>query len=1003
MSIRTRTFGLLPVAAVATILVAQPALAQDADGWRTIEFETTEVTEADVALSPDGQSLVFTMLGHLFRLPVEGGTAEQLTFGPYYDSEPAFSPEGRRVAFVSDRDGSEGNVFVLEVATREITQVTQESSAGQPTWSPDGQAIVYLSFMRERQVSGGFDFSVVRRVDLNGGPPETVSDQPQLTSSAFHLPDGRLAWAVLENTGSSQVSTKIEVRSEDGVVSTLHVFEGIADRVVASPAGDGLYGRRYLSPPFRGSEDLLFVSLADGTERRISRLSRLHYPRPRFAVSPDGQSLYHGQAGRLWKVELPGGAVEPVAFHASVRLEVRDPVAPAKSDLAVAGDARQPRSILNPRLAPDGRSLVFGAAGHLWQQPLEGGQARRLSQGSAFESEPVFSPDGTQLAFVHREKGKEEVRVFSFAGQLTRTLASGSIYWDPSWSPDGRRVVFVERGGALGGASQCPCRVVAVTVEDGEREVLIGSRSQWSTRPHFSSDGQWLYFVASPSPRTLYRLRLGEEAEPEPLSQLTRRGISRALVSPDGTRVAFQRNLEIWLAPIGNAPIGDEDVRQFSPEGGDNFAFTPDGSALIYSAGNRVWRQPVNGGSRQEIPVRLQLERPIPPPLLLRHVRVLNFDAGGFSPETSVFIEQGRIEWIGSEQDLPPETVIVDAEGRFAIPGLFDLHVHTPLGGASEDAYLGYGVTSVRDVGGWLAWLNALADRSEASGDPVPRYFFSGAHPVQAVPALGDFYSRVMLEGDEAARSYVRRLKEAGVSFIKVHPPISWPLQRAVAEEARRLNLPVVGHGVQPLEIIRSVTLGYWTLEHLMSVHDDVHQMLAAAGTRATPTLALGGTTQLMRDEPERLADPKLRAFVPGWWMREAPRATPRSPTRTVLADRLASIRAAHAAGVSLQIGTDSQSGVRLLFYGAALHWELENFVQAGLSPFEVLRIATQQAAEAVGAEDDLGTLEPGKLADIVLLDENPLDDIRNTQSIWRTIKGGFVFDPEELRPPSGN
>ena len=252
MSIRTRTFGLLPVAVVATILVAQPALAQDADGWRTIEFETTEVTEADVALSPDGQSLVFTMLGHLFRLPVEGGTAEQLTFGPYYDSEPAFSPEGRRVAFVSDRDESDGNVFVLDLANQQIRQITHEPWAARPAWARNGQAIVYLSFMRERQVSEGFDFSVVRRVDLNGGPPETVSDQPQLTSSVFHLPDGHLAWAVLENTESSQVSTKIEVRSEDGVVSTLHVFEGIADRVVASPAGDGLYGRRYLSPP---SED----------------------------------------------------------------------------------------------------------------------------------------------------------------------------------------------------------------------------------------------------------------------------------------------------------------------------------------------------------------------------------------------------------------------------------------------------------------------------------------------------------------------------------------------------------------------------------------------------------------------------------------------------------------------------------------------------------------------------------------------------------------------------
>ena len=121
---------------------------------------------------------------------------------------------------------------------------------------------------------------------------------------------------------------------------------------------------------------------------------------------------------------------------------------------------------------------------------------------------------------------------------------------------------------------------------------------------------------------------------------------------------------------------------------------------------------------------------------------------------------------------------------------------------------------------------------------------------------------------------------------------------------------------------------------------------------------------------------------------------------RGMWAVRLASIRAAHAAGVSLQIGTDAEIGVPRRFQGAPLHWELENFVQAGLSPLEVLRIATQQAAEAVGAEDELGTLEPGKLADIVLLDANPLEDIKNTQTIWRVIKGSWVFDPEKLRPP---
>ena len=223
---------------------------------RTIEFETSEVTAADVALSPDGQTLIFTMLGHLFRLPAAGGTAEQLTFGPYYDTDPVFSPDGTRVAFVSDRDGSEGNVFVLELANRQIRQITHEPWAARPAWARDGQAIVYLSFMRERATDAlqgyrlGYHFSVVRRVDLNGGQPETVSDQPRLSSSVFHLPDGRLAWTVLETAESSQASTKINVRSEHGVVSTLHVFEGIADRVVASPAGDGLYGRRYLSPPF---------------------------------------------------------------------------------------------------------------------------------------------------------------------------------------------------------------------------------------------------------------------------------------------------------------------------------------------------------------------------------------------------------------------------------------------------------------------------------------------------------------------------------------------------------------------------------------------------------------------------------------------------------------------------------------------------------------------------------------------------------------------------------
>ena len=185
--------------------------------------------------------------------------------------------------------------------------------------------------------------------------------------------------------------------------------------------------------------------------------------------------------------------------------------------------------------------------------------------------------------------------------------------------------------------------------------------------------------------------------------------------------------------------------------------------------------------------------------------------------------------------------------------------------------------------------------------------------------------------------------------------------------------------------------------------HDDVLQMLAAVGTRVVPTLTIqGGNSLLLRDEPERLADAKLRTFTPEWWLRRScgPHSIDTTTLRGMWVQWLGSTRKAHGRGVKLQVGTDAENGVPTRFHASSLHWELEHFVRAGLAPFEVLRIATQEGAAALGAEDDLGTLEPGKLADLVLLDADPLEDIRNTQTIWRVIKGGWLFDPEELRPP---
>jgi hypothetical protein len=211
-------------------------------------------------------------------------------------------------------------------------------------------------------------------------------------------------------------------------------------------------------------------------------------------------------------------------------------------------------------------------------------------------------------------------------------------------------------------------------------------------------------------------------------------------------------------------------------------------------------------------------------------------------------------------------------------------------------------------------------------------------------------------------------------------------------------------------EITKSTTLGFFSLEHTPlpnHEYDDVLQMLASSGTRWDPTLAVDGAdTLLIRDDPNVLTDPKFLAFTPESQIEFALnagyyRAISTDALRGGVSAELVDLARAHKLGVKLLVGTDAPNPE--CFYGSSLHWELARFVDAGLPPIEVLRLATQGGAFAVGAED-LGAIAPGYLADLVLLEANPVENIRNTDTIWRVIKGGWMFDPDKLQkipPPS--
>ncbi len=265
---------------------------------RSVEVETQEVTRPDVAVSPDGVWLIFTALGHLFRLPVEGGTAEQLTFGPYFDSDPAISPDGRQVVFASDRDvRSDGNLFILDLADGDVRQLTEEKWAARPVWSPDGRHIAYVTYeavgpwaQYEFVAPSGLQ-TQVRRISLPHGPSETLTDGPGLIRDVFYFPDGRVAWTGVENGSATQSArSRIDVMTSTGDVSTLLSVEAVVDRVVPDPTGDGLYLRQYERAAggvfVPQPEQLTYVSLRDQAARTITELGNPQ-PRPNFRLPPE--------------------------------------------------------------------------------------------------------------------------------------------------------------------------------------------------------------------------------------------------------------------------------------------------------------------------------------------------------------------------------------------------------------------------------------------------------------------------------------------------------------------------------------------------------------------------------------------------------------------------------------------------------------------------------------------------------------------------------------------
>jgi imidazolonepropionase-like amidohydrolase len=428
------------------------------------------------------------------------------------------------------------------------------------------------------------------------------------------------------------------------------------------------------------------------------------------------------------------------------------------------------------------------------------------------------------------------------------------------------------------------------------------------------------------------------------------------------------------------------------------------------------------------------------PPLALTHLTVIDTAGGPSLPNMTVLIQDGHIASVGKSDASkpPPHARVIDAHGKYLIPGLWDMHVHTVFGDwlprnerVTLPLFVANGITGVRDMGGDLdvlkQWRAAIAEGSLLG----PRMIIAGPMLDGPVPR---FPSSAPIANADDARRTVDDLQSQGVDFIKIQSLIPRDGYFAAAEEAKKRGIVFVGHVPDAVRASEASNAGQKSIEHFTGVFEGCSTiedqlikgpkslgqnvatfdparaqaliaLMAKNRTWQVPTL-VWERGQWLIDDIDLSHDPLTQYAPAAWKDRTWPMfvgdilkdmdTDPLPVRKRFVQMELEMTLAMFRAGVPFMAGTDTAAGVHI-FPGFSLHQELALFVRAGLTPLQALQTATRNPAEFMGRLSDMGTVEPGKLADLVLLDANPLEDITNTRKIRAVVLAGRYFGRDDL------
>lgn len=1002
------------------------------------EFSTDEGTWMNLDVSPDDREIAFDLLGDIYVMPINGGQAYPVAEGMAWEVQPRFSPDGGYLLFTSDRGGGD-NIWIMRRDGSEKSQMTKEDFRllNNGYWHPSGDYFVARKhYTGTRSLGAGemwmYHFTGGAGIQLT----KRKNDQQDAGEPVFS-PDGKYVYYSEDSDGAGYFKYNKNPHQQIYVIRRYDMEKGKTETVVSGPGGAvrpqvSHDGKQLAFIRRVRQKTVLYVhDLETGEEWPV--FDRLNKDQQEtwatFGVYPNYQWLHNNKEiviwaeGKIWRVNTETTAAKQIPFKVNVKQKIAKA---AQFPQEVSPENFEAKMIRQAMTSPDGNTLVFHAAGYLYTKDLPDGKPKRLTNNEEWEYAPAFSPDGKYMAYTtwsDAEMGTVKLRDVASGATKNVTKEKG-YYHTPRFSPDGKQIAYQKGGGSteLGYAFSKETGIYVSDLSGNNAERVLEGGSQ----PFWSQDGTELYYTSGGGLSKEFKAYNFEEKKSRSLFKAK---YARDFVpSPDGQWIAFTELFNAYVAAFPksgqaidlNKSGSSYPVFRITRDAGTSLHWSGTGEKLHWMLGPEYFSRDLKycfnfiDGSPDSLPpvdtaginVGLSLATDVPSgKVALVGARIITMKGDEVIEGGTVIVEGNRIVEIGKEGavKVPKGAYVLDCHGKTIIPGLVDVHAHlrnswngiSPQQQFSYHASVAYGVTTTHDPSSSTEMVFSQSEMVKSGRMVGPRIYSTGTI---LYGADGDF--KAVINSLDDARSNLRRLKAVGAFSVKSYNQPRREQRQQVMQAARELKMNVYPEGGSFFYHNMNMILdGHTGIEHsipVSPVYSDVVKLWGASETGYTPTLIVGyggiWGENYWYQKTEVWKKDRLLKYYPRRILDS------RSMRRMMIPDEdFGHFGNAKTAKMISDGGTKVQLGAHGQLHGLGAHWELWMIQQGGFTPHQALRAGTLWGAEYIGMDKDIGSLEAGKLADLVVLEKNPLDNIMNTEFVDYTMMNGRLYDASNM------